>query len=251
MNREERVHLAAYLGLSQVSEAGGAYVLSVPEAPSSPMLNRVVGLGLERPAAEEDLDTAIAAVPAGTRYYVALPPGARPQQLPGWLRARGLEPGWGWMRFRRSTELPPPPARSTLRLVPVESAADATAFAHIQCIGYGLPEACEQVIAGAPDAGWECWLACDGDEPAGAAALFVSEGAGYLGLAATLPGHRGKGAQSLLLAHRITRARELGCDVLLTETGERRDELPSNSYRNILRAGFEEVEVTANWLGTT
>jgi hypothetical protein len=36
---------------------------------------------------------------------------------------------------------------------------------------------------------------------------------------------------------------------VLTETGERHDDLPSNSYRNILRAGFEEVEVTANWLG--
>jgi hypothetical protein len=36
---------------------------------------------------------------------------------------------------------------------------------------------------------------------------------------------------------------------VLTETGERREGLPSNSYRNILRTGFEEVAVTANWLG--
>ena len=44
-----------------------------------------------------------------------------------------------------------------------------------------------------------------------------------------------------------TRARS-GCDVVVTETGERRDDLPSNSYRNILRAGFTEVAVRANWL---
>ena len=36
---------------------------------------------------------------------------------------------------------------------------------------------------------------------------------------------------------------------MITETGERRDDRPSSSYRNILRAGFEEIAVTANWLG--
>ena len=43
-------------------------------------------------------------------------------------------------------------------------------------------------------------------------------------------------------------ARALGCDLLVTETGERRDDLPSSSYRNLLRAGFTEVSVRANWL---
>ena len=55
-------------------------------------------------------------------------------------------------------------------------------------------------------------------------------------------------AQNALLAERIRYAREAGCDVLVTETGERRDDLPSDSYRNILRAGFTEVAVRANWL---
>ena len=54
--------------------------------------------------------------------------------------------------------------------------------------------------------GWLCWLALDGDEPASAAGMYVAEGAGYLGFAATLPEHRGKGAQSALLAERIRRA---------------------------------------------
>ncbi len=79
--------------------------------------------------------------------------------------------------------------------------------------------------------------------------LYSADGVGYLGFAGTLPEHRGRGAQSALLAERIRRAGELGCDVLVTETGERRDDRPSNSYRNILRAGFAEVAVTANWLG--
>jgi len=67
-------------------------------------------------------------------------------------------------------------------------------------------------------------------------------------ISATLPEHRAKGGQSALLAERIRHARAIGCDVLVTETGERREDLPSNSYRNIIRAGFTEVSVRANWL---
>lgn len=249
MTREQRVTLAAYRTFSPVvTEAGGATVLLAPEAPDSPMVNRAFGLGLERPATEADVDAVLAAMPSGTTFYVAVAPAARPGDLSGWLQARGLEPGWGWMSFQRPVA-PVPKAATKLRLRRVENDDEAAAFARIVRAGYGLPEAIEQVIARAPDAGWRCWLALDDDEPVSAAGLYAEEGAAYLGFAATLPEHRGKGAQNALLATRIAWAAEHGCDVVLTETGERRDDLPSNSYRNILRAGFEEVEVIANWLG--
>jgi L-amino acid N-acyltransferase YncA len=64
-----------------------------------------------------------------------------------------------------------------------------------------------------------------------------------------LPAHRGKGAQRALLAERIRKAAGLGCDIVLCETGELREDRSNASYRNLLRAGFEEVGVTANWLG--
>ena len=70
----------------------------------------------------------------------------------------------------------------------------------------------------------------------------------HIGLAATVPEHRGAGAQSALLATRIARARDLGCRSVYVETGERRPDRPDASYRNILRAGFEELYVLANWL---
>ena len=249
MTREERVALECYRGLSEVvHEAAGVVVLTVPEAPGIPMLNRIVGLGVDGPATEEAVDAALAVIPEGVTYYVAVAPGALPLHLPGWLEARGLEQGWGWMSFRRSPASPPQ-VETSLRLARVESHSEAEAFARIQRVAYGLPEPLEPLLTRAPDRGWECWIALDGDEPAGAGALFELEGAAYLGFGATLPEHRGKGAQGALLAHRIARAGELGCDVVLTETGERRDDLPSNSYRNILRAGFEEVAVTANWVG--
>lgn len=240
--------LDAYRRVSDVVDVDGAVVLLVPEAPDSPMLNRVVGLGLDDPATEEHVDAALAVVPRGTRFYVAVSPDAEPPELPAWLAARGLEPGWGWMAFRRSVTVPER-VTTELTLIDVASAEERAAFARIVRVGYGLPEEIESRLRGAPDAGWDCLLALDGDEPAGAAGIYVAEGVGYLGFAATLAEHRGKGAQSALLTERIRRAATADCDVILTETGEQREGLPSNSYRNIQRAGFSELAVTANWVG--
>lgn len=246
--RELRVANAAYRSLGPVVDVGTATLLLCPEAPGSPMLNRVVGLGTDSPATEGELDAVLAAVPPGTTYYVAVEPDASPDALPAWLAARGLEPGWGWMRFRRGIDLPP--ARpTTLTLARAETPAQIDAFAHIVCTAYGLPGGSAALLHRATGTPWELWLALDGDRPVGAAGLYVEDGTGYLGLAGTLAESRGKGAQTLLLRHRIARAAERGCDVVVSETGERRGDLPSNSYRNLVRAGFEETTVVANWLG--
>jgi hypothetical protein len=247
--REQRAALEALKATSDVSEAGGALVLHTPEAPDSPMLNRVVGLGVHEPATEAAVDAALDAVGEGVSFYVAVAPGADPPQLADWLRARGLEPGWGWMEFRRDVTPPAADPATSLRIAEVATPADAKAFARVVRESYGLPEALETRLAGAHEGGWLLWVAWDGDEPAGAAGLYVCDGAGYLGLAGTRAEFRGTGGQSALLGQRIRRAAELGCDVLVTETGERGEGRPSNSYRNILRAGFSEVAVTANWLG--
>ena len=247
MSREARVSLAAYRCLyPDAIELDGVTVLRSDAAPLSPMLNRIVGLGVAEPATEAALDAALTAIGDDVNCYVAVEPEARPDALPDWLRARGLEHGWGWMVFHRGVdELPHAP--TGLELVRV-GRNEATDFARVVQTGYELPAAVIPVVAGAHEVGWDCWLALDDGEPAAAAGIFIDEGTGYLGFAATLPEHRGKGGQNALLAARIRHARDAGCDVVVTETGERRDDLPSNSYRNILRAGFAEVAVTANWL---
>ena len=248
--RDDRVVDAALEAISDVTELDGARAVRAPEAPGSPMLNRIVGLGVDAPATEGQLDAALATIEPGVSFYVAVAPGAQPADLPRWLQERGLEPSWGWMRFHRGVTAPPQ-ARTSLRLVAVQAPEEAAAFARIVRESYGLPAAVEARIARAPDSGWLCWVAHHGDEPAGAAGMYVAEGVGYLGFAGTVAEHRGLGAQSALLAERARRAGELGCDLLVTETGERTKDRPSNSYRNILRAGFEETVVTAHWLGRT
>ena len=247
MNREARVSLAAYRCIYPGAVAlGGVTVLRAREAPLCPMVNRVAGLGVDELATEAALDEAFTAMGDDVSCYVSVAPEARPVTLAGLLRERGLELGWGWMAFRRGVEAVPKPTTS-LRLVRV-GPAEAQAFGRVVATGYGLPDSVVAWAANAHEVGWDCWLALDGDEPAAAAGVFIAEGVGYLGFAATLPEHRGKGGQNALLAARIKHAREAGCDVVVTETGERRDDLPSNSYRNIMRSGFTEVTVTANWL---
>jgi hypothetical protein len=67
-------------------------------------------------------------------------------------------------------------------------------------------------------------------------------------LGATRSEFRRRGAQNAILAARIRRAAELGCTMVVTETGELVEDRPSSSYRNILRAGFEPQYLRANYV---
>jgi GNAT superfamily N-acetyltransferase len=245
----EALSLAAYRALygeRALSLGGGAVAFRLDEAPLSPMLNRIVALGVEEPATEAAVDSALEAL-EGTTHYVAISPEATPPELPAWLEARGLEPGWGWMQFRCDVREALRP-ETDLELVEVDGDT-ALAFAHVVRVAYALPVEVEPFIAQIVETPWQAWLAFAGDEPAAAGALFAEAGGAYLGFAATLPEHRGKGAQSALLATRIRRARDLACRWASTETGEQRAGQPSSSYRNIVRAGFEEQFVVTNWRG--
>lgn len=226
---------------------GGVTAFRVLEEPSAAMLNTVQGLGVETPATEAALDAAIDAM-EGTTFYVAVAPGARPAELTDWIVARGLEPGWGWMRFRRGPD-DPPPVRSSLDVREVRHEEDTEAFARVARVAFELDEALDPWFASLPSVpGWTTWIGWDGDEATSTGALYVEGDAAYLGWGATLPEHRGKGGQGAMFAARIRRAQDLGCTLLVTETGEMRDDLPSSSYRNILRFGFREDHVVANWV---
>jgi hypothetical protein len=183
----------------------------------------------------------------GVRYFVAVSPFAKPDAIASWLKKRGLEPGWGWMQFSRGIDRVPDATTGLLtKRVGAESGDD---FASLVIEGFELPSALRGWLRAVPALpGWSVWIAYDGEQAAGCGALFVDGELGYLGFGATSRAQRGRGSQSALLAARIRHARELGCRHVVTETGERQVDRPSNSYRNILRAGFREEFVVANWL---
>ena len=247
MHALERISLDAYLPVygPAAIDVGGATCLRAPHSPDSPMLNRVVGLGVDGPVDEAQLDDALTAM-GDTSFYVAVSPSAD-ASLDGLLEARGLEPGWGWMLFERGPS-PAPSVETALRIVEVD-ARNLDAWAGVVAAAYGLPDDALPWFAAIPEiTAWHAFLALDGDEPAAAAAVWIDEHAAYFGMAGTDPEHRGKGGQGALFAARIERALAAGCTTLVTETGELRAGSPSSSYRNIRRYGFEERFVVAHRL---
>jgi hypothetical protein len=229
-------------------EIGGALCISLPAAPTSAMFNRALGLGLDAPATEESLAAIDDFFRArGVEYCVALAPDARPEELVAWITRRGLAPGYAWAKFARGVD-EPTEAETALR---VEEVSDGADFAGVFTRAYGTPAFFEPWIARLPGRpGWHCFVAYAGAEPAATGALYVEDGVGWLGAAGTLPEHRRKGAQNAILAARIRAAAEAGCHAVVTETGALQEGRPSNSYRNIVRAGFEFLYERANLLSS-
>jgi GNAT superfamily N-acetyltransferase len=230
---------------ARVGEIGGALCLRLEADPLSAMFNRVLGLGLRVPADEGVLDELPAFFGDGIGWAVALAPQAEPPELESWLERRGFTSGHGWTKFMRPAGHAPD-APTELR---VERVEDRKAFAEAFVRGYGTPEFFRGWLARLPGrAGWHCFAAFDGAEPAGVGALYVTGNVGWLGIAATVPEHRRKGAQNAILAARIDAAAEAGCEVVVTETDEPEDGEPGGSWRNIARAGFEPQYVRPNYL---
>jgi GNAT superfamily N-acetyltransferase len=238
--------VAAAAGLPLLRLDGGAVCTAAAWAPDNPFLNRACALGVGGSGSEDDLDEIAAFFGAhGVERYVVAPTPFGGDGLVERLRARGFEPGYAWMKFRRDAADVPDDVTTALRVGPAASGAD---FAAVVGTVFGMPADVVEIFGVLPELpGWHCLAAYDGDVPVAVAALFVLGRAAWLGSAGTLPEHRGRGAQSALLAARISLGRELGLETLTTETGEQLPGRPSASYRNILRAGFEEAYLRPNF----
>jgi GNAT superfamily N-acetyltransferase len=233
-----------------VSEIGGALCTAVVAAPGSALLNRVLGLGLEQPVGEHALDEIDAFfADHGVSYGITITPDVEPPQLTSWLETRGFSRGYAWTKFRRGIE--PSAAPETGLTVERILGDRGDVFAYVFQRSYGTPELLRPRLEQIPgETGWYCFVAFADGIPAATAAVVVAEDVGWLGMAGTLPEFRRRGAQTALLAARIDAAREAGCSVVVTETGEPVEGRPSNSYRNIVRAGFEPVYVRQNYLSS-
>jgi hypothetical protein len=260
MHPAERGELEAFRDLfeaappdlgARVEEIGGAVCIALPDAPRSAMFNRALGVGLEQPATQEQIDRIGGFFNGlGVEWCVALAPQAQPAELSSWLATRGFTSGYAWAKFHRG--LADPSGGGTgLRVAEVRGGADAEAFADVFVRAYGTPELFRDWLARVPGrAGWRCFVAFDGETPAATGALYAKGGVGWLGVAATLLEHRRRGAQGAILAARIHAAAEEGCEVVVTETGEQVEGRTSSSYRNIERAGFQLAYVRANYLSS-
>jgi hypothetical protein len=223
---------------AELRSAGSAIALRVASLPQVTELNRV--LGLSSGAELDQLSSLYGEAP----FTVSVDPEAG---LDGSLRERGFAAGYPWHKFERGVQ--PAEARTALS---VEAPRRPEDFGDTFAAGYGLPaSAAAWVTRVVARKGWHCFVAYDGDEPAGVGALFIDGDAGWLGFGATRPAKRGRGAQNAVLAARVNRGAELGLRKLVTETGAPREDGPGPSYRNILRAGFEFAYERPNYRAPT
>jgi GNAT superfamily N-acetyltransferase len=235
--------VAGEVGLAS-EEVGGATCVVFRDAPTT-MLNRAFGVGIERPATDEDIAEITSFFSGRTaRFAIGVAPVA--SSLTELLPRHGFEPGYAWMKFERSTEdVPTAATELNVEEVTGERGED---FGLVVADAFGLTASFARwwtALADAP--GWHCFVGYAGAVPAAAGALYVDGAAAWFGATGTLPEFRGRGGQSAILAARLATAKRLGVEVVATETGERVPDRPSASYRNILRAGFAEAYLRPNY----
>jgi Acetyltransferase (GNAT) domain len=238
---------AAGVGLA-ATRIGTVTILTMAAVPDT-QFNRILGLGVEAPADERTLDAALLRMQeAGNRtFFLHVAPMAEPPMLPDWLGQRGLERyRRPWAKFWHGGELPP----TIVSDFAIEEigAARAGDFAKPVAAGFGAPPAFQAWLAALPGRqGWRTYVAYDAARPVAGAALYCRDEKAWLGVGATDPAHRQRGAHGALMARRIADAVTGGCKLIATETGVALPGEPNPSYANMLRCGFEVAYLRDNW----
>jgi GNAT superfamily N-acetyltransferase len=187
----------------------------------------------------------------GTARAVLQPaPSELPADWDGIRAKQGITEGSTWVKLSRDTS--PVASVETSLVVDVVDDQHAQEWAAVLLTGFGMPLEGFQALFAASLAhpGITAYGAWDGDDLVAAATLFTHGDAAEFAGAATLPGHRGRGAQSALLARRIADATAAGCTVLSAETGKPAEGTRNPSLENLRRAGFEVLYDRVNWVWT-
>lgn len=239
--------IADALGLA-TTEVDGATLLLAPRLPLT-LFNRVLGLGLEHLPGRETL-AAIdsqyrgAAVSRFWAHTTPLPAGRRTaERLAAWGFAH--PPRGRWAKMIRSVE--PVAATASDLIVRPTRTAERGALAGIVAAAHGMPAMMAPWIeALAARERWTMFGVWDREAPVGAGLVFLDGPIAWLGLAGTLPTHRRRGAQGLLMGARIAYAAAHGASTVATETGEPIAGEHNPSLANMLRAGFRKAYSRAN-----
>ncbi|GIF06940.1 GNAT family N-acetyltransferase [Actinoplanes siamensis] len=162
--------------------------------------------------------------------------------------ARGLQRAGTWIKLggdpagvaAAATDLHVAP-------VPVDRAAE---WADTVLGTFGMPagDLTTMLASTAGRPGWHPVAAFDAGRIVAGANLFVHGTDAALNAAATLPSHRGRGAQSALIAARAAIAAEAGCRRLFAETGKPAEGTANPSLSNLLKAGLRPLYERDNWL---
>jgi GNAT superfamily N-acetyltransferase len=167
-----------------------------------------------------------------------------------YLKEKGFRPiGNGWAKFCREVPTDDMVYSSELTVRTIEP-AQAESFATILADGFGLPlNFCSWLAAVVGRPNWTVQLAYSGVTPVSCGALYSNGQVAWMGMDATLPDHRRKGGQSLLIRSRLRVAAELGVKSVTAETGQPDADKTEQhaSFSNYRRAGFTQLYTRPNF----
>jgi GNAT superfamily N-acetyltransferase len=233
--------------------SNGLFQFASTEAPNVSFLNRVLGLGLGKPASSDDIDRIVKrayALKVSCTIYV-IENYSKPTDLAVLLKERGFT-----SKARSSVlayipgSLPPLAenhiVEAQIRLVTPEQREE---FAQVVCEGFDLRGGFRRTWEAISRASVEhpqqiCYLAYIHDQPAGGATLFLSKDGNYAGLysASTLPDFRQHGVQSALLRAMLEEALRRGRQIITAQTS-----YGGSSEHNLHRLGLETAYVRESY----
>lgn len=210
--------------------------------------NRVIGR-----VGERGVDDATLVALAGryraagvARAFLPRPPGIDAAADEA-LRARGWRCHNRWVKLWRPAAEPPAVA-SALAARPLVRHEMPLAAA-VLAAGFGQPAELGALLAGTVGSpGWQHFAVDRDGRPVAVGGLLVAGDLAWLGPAATVPEHRGLGAQKVLVAARLAAASRAGCRLVVSETAEPTAQRPSPSFHNLRRLGFAEAYRRPNYL---
>jgi GNAT superfamily N-acetyltransferase len=232
----------------KVFPVGGVYA-SITSNIDVLAFNSVVGLGIVKPLDEKVIDIILNKIEVENvkRFFIQIHPDVYTDDINKLLTSKNLYHYNNWVRLvRDSSSLPQKKIKLNIRRIKAEESGK---FAEIAVNAFEWPgELINWLAAPVGRKNWFHYVAFDKDIPAATAAFYPSGEYAWFDFAATHPKHRGKGAQSALLAERIKDCRALGVKKIIVETAEQTPEKESPSYRNVLKAGFQKVYRRPNFI---
>ncbi len=237
------------LQVSHVLQAGAA--LTAMQAINFGLFNRAQGLGCDGPFSEADAVTAITWLRehCAPDWRFQLVPASLPVDFGSRASGLGLSPkGRGPAKLYRDAS--PVPASDSAHDTGLEvrrvTRDNAKACIGVAKTALGMPPAFDDWGSGLVGReNWHCYAAFDGGVPVAFGLMFVRGEWAWVGWGATLSQHRGRGAQSAILRHRIADGMALGVKHFATECAapSEGDRAAWVSYRNVTRVGFSEAYI--------
>ncbi|MCZ7602678.1 MAG: hypothetical protein M5R37_07410 [Melioribacteraceae bacterium] len=212
--------------------------------------NRVLGIGLEYEITDQQLKEIINFYKqVGTnRFMIQVSPAAFPENNEELLLRNGFIRYNQWAKSYKKlvNEIEIPESKLNLENLELSNIEE---FENVIKLAFEFEYDSHLLISRTyKKPGWKHYLTTENGKPIAAASMFICGKFASLAIGGTIPEDRGKGAQSLLIAQRLNDAYKAGCEYVVVETSEDLPDKPSQSYRNILKAGFEHAYLRPNYV---